>query len=126
MRKKADQILRFLGYFSRDLEETKDAQNMAFRTMSNIGHAFAAELEQQANCIQKGEEIVGEELDMLNNALGSWMEEVSRLQAESRARNEAQNKAYHERANINEKVSTHMQAELGQTTVEMRTRNAAL
>ena len=62
---------------------------MAFRTMSNVGQGFAAELEQQGNRILKGEEIVGEELDMLNNALGSWMEEVSILQAEARARNEA-------------------------------------
>ena len=28
--RKADQILRFLGYFSRDLLDTKDAAHMAF------------------------------------------------------------------------------------------------
>ena len=37
LRKKADRILRFLGYFSQDLQETKDAQHIAFREMSNIG-----------------------------------------------------------------------------------------
>ena len=63
---------------------------MAFRTMSNIGQGFPAELERQAKRILEGEVIVGEELDMLNNALGSWMEKVSRLQAEAKARNEAQ------------------------------------
>ena len=120
-RKKAARILRFLGYFSRDLQDTKYAQHMAFRIMSNIGQEFVAELERQANRILKGEEIVGEELDMLNNALGSWMEEVSRLQAEARARNKAQHQAPHKRANIHEEVSTQMQADLGQTTMEMRT-----
>ena len=42
--------------------------------MSNIGKGFEAELEQHANRILKAEEIVGEELDLLNNALGSWIE----------------------------------------------------
>ena len=37
LRSNADPILRFLGYFSRDLQETKDATHMAFQTMSNIG-----------------------------------------------------------------------------------------
>ena len=44
---------------------------MAFRTMSNIGQEFGVELERQANRFLKGEEIVGEELDVLKNALGS-------------------------------------------------------
>ena len=99
---------------------------MTFRTMSNIGQGFTAELERQANRILKGEEIVGEELDMLNDALGSWMEEVSRLQAEARVRKKAQHQAHHERANIHEQVSTQMHANLGQTTIEMRARNAGL
>ena len=30
LRRKADRILRFLGYFSRDLQETMDASHMAF------------------------------------------------------------------------------------------------
>ena len=63
---------------------------------------------------------------MLNNALGQWKEEVSRLQAQAKARNEAQHQAHHERANIHEQVSTQMHANLGQTTIEMRARNAAL
>ena len=41
---------------------------MAFQTMSNIGQAFAMELEQQAGRIVEGEEIVGEELEQLNMA----------------------------------------------------------
>ena len=40
---------RFLVYFTRDLQETKYAQHIAFRTMSNIGQGFAAELERQVN-----------------------------------------------------------------------------
>ena len=99
---------------------------MAFKTMSNIDQEFAAELELQANRVLKCEEIVGEELDMLNTTLMAWIEEVSRLQAEARARYEAQHQADHERANIHEQVSTQMHADLGQTTVEMRTRNAGL
>ena len=126
LRKKADRILRFLGYFSRDLQETKDAQHMAFREMSNIGQGCAAELERQAKRILEGEVIIGEELDMLNNALGQWMEEVFRLQAQAKARNEAQHQAHHKRAIIHEQVSTQMHANLGQTTIEMRARNAAL
>ena len=81
LRKNADRIQWFLGYFSRDLHETKDAQHMAFREMSNIGQGFAAELERQAKRILEGEVIIGDELDMLNNALGKLMDEVSRLQA---------------------------------------------
>ena len=99
---------------------------MAIRTMSKNRQGFAAKLERQANLILKGEEIVGEELAMLNNALGSWMEEVSILEAKTRVRNEAQHQPHHERANIHEQVSTQMHADLGQTTVEMRTRNAGL
>ena len=86
--------------------------------MSNICQALAAELERQAKRILEVEVIIGEELDMRNNALGQWMEEVSRLQAEAKARNEAQHQAHHERANINERVSTQMHADLDQTTVE--------
>ena len=80
LRRKADRILRFLGYFSRDLQETKDPTHMAFQTMSNIGQGFSMELERQARRIVEGEEIVGEELEQLNTALTSWMEEVRRLQ----------------------------------------------
>ena len=80
LRRKADRILRFLGYLSWDLQETRDATHMAFQTMSNIGQGFAIELERQARRIVKGEEIVGEELEQLNTALTSWMEEVRRLQ----------------------------------------------
>ena len=78
-RRKADPLLRFLGYFSRDLQATKDSTHMAFQTMSNIGHGFAMELERQARRIVEGEDIVGEELEQLNTALTSWMEEVRRL-----------------------------------------------
>src|ERR1700759_112916 len=119
-------MLGFLGYFSRDLQETKDAQHMAFREMSNIGQGFAAELERQAKRILEGQIIIGEELVMLNNALGQWMEEVSRVQAQAKARNEAQHQVQHERANIHEQISTKMHANLGQTTMEMRARNTAL
>ena len=45
LRRKADRILRFLGYFSRDLQETKDATQMPFKSRSNIGQGFAMELE---------------------------------------------------------------------------------
>ena len=58
LRRKADRIHRFLGYFSRDLQETGDAPHMAFQTMSNIGQGFAIELEGQARRIVEGEEIV--------------------------------------------------------------------
>ena len=92
--------------------------------MSNIGQGFAAKLYRQAKPILEDEVIIGEELDMLNNALGQWMEEVSRLHAQAKARNEAQHQAHHERANIHEQVSTQMHANLGQTTIEMRARKA--
>ena len=49
---------------------------MAFQTISNIGQGFAMELERQARRIVEGEEVVGEELEQLNTALTSWMEEV--------------------------------------------------
>ena len=79
---------------------------MAFKQMSNIGQGFAAELERQAKRILEGEVIIGEELDMLNNALGQWMEEVSRFKAQAKAGSEAQHQAHHERANIHEQLST--------------------
>ena len=62
---------------------------MAFQTMSNIGQGFAMELEWEARRIVEGEEIVEEELDQLNTALTSWMEEVRRLQEEAITKNEA-------------------------------------
>ena len=68
---------------------------MAFQGMWNIGQGFAAELDRQAKPILQGEVIIGEELDMLNNALGQWMEDVSRLQAQAKARNEAQRSEEH-------------------------------
>ena len=49
---------------------------MAFQTRSNIGQGFAMKLERQARRIVEGEAIVGEELEQLNTALTSWMEEV--------------------------------------------------
>ena len=107
LRRKADRILRFLGYFSRDLQETKDASHMAFQTMSSIAPGFAIELERQARIVE-GEEIVREELDQLNTALTSWMEEVRRLQDEARAKNEAAHQAHHDRADIHEQVSTQL------------------
>ena len=87
--------------------------------MSNIGLGFAAALERQPKRILEGEVIVGEGLEMLNNAIRSWMKEVSRCQAEGKARNEAQHQAHHERANIHEQVSTQMNANLGQKMAEI-------
>ena len=112
LRRKADGILRFLGYFSRDLQETKDATHMAFQTMSNIGQGFAIELERQARRIVEGKEIVGEELEQLNMALTSWMEEVRRLQDQARAKNKVAHQADHDRADIHEQVSTQLHVNL--------------
>ena len=58
---------------------------MAFQTLSNIGPGFAMELERDARRIVEGEEIVGEELEQLNTALTSWMEEVRRRHEEASA-----------------------------------------
>ena len=126
LRRKADRILRFLRYLSRDLQETKDATHMAFQTMSNIGQGFAMELERQARRIVEEEDIVGEELEQLNTALKSWMEEVRRQQEEARAKNEAANQAHHDRADIHEQVSTQLHVNMGQTTKEMRIRDEKL
>ena len=60
--------------------------------MSNVGQGFATELERQAKRILGGEVIIGGELDMLNNALEQWMEKVSRLQAQAKARNKPNTK----------------------------------
>ena len=92
---------------------------MAFKTMCNIGQGFAIELERQARRIVEGEAIVGEELEQLNTALTSWMEEVRRLQDEARAGNEAAHQAHHDRAHIHQQVSTQLDVNLGQTTEEM-------
>lgn len=51
--RKADQNLRFLGYFCRDLQDPKDATHMAFWTMSHIGQGFANALERLAIRIVK-------------------------------------------------------------------------
>ena len=99
---------------------------MAFQTMSNIGQEFAMELDRQARRIVQGEEIVGQELEQLNTALTSWMEEVRRLQEEARAKNEAVHRAHHDRADIHEQVSTQLHVDLGQTTKEMRIRDEKL
>ena len=99
---------------------------MAFQTMSNRGQGFAIELERQARRIVEGEEIVREELEQLNTALTSWMEEVRRLQAEARARNKAAHQAHHDRADIHEQVSTQLHVNLGQATEEMRIRDENL
>ena len=99
---------------------------MALQTMSNIGQGLAMEVEQQARRIVEGEEIVGEELEQLNTALISWMEEVRRLQEEARAKNEAAHQAHHARADIHEHVSTQLYVNLGQTTEAMRIRDEKL
>ena len=96
---------------------------MAFQTMSNIAQGFAMELERQERRIVKGEEIVGEELEQLNSALTSWMEEVRRLEEEARAKNEAAHRAHHERADIHEQVSTQFHVNVGHSTEEMRIRD---
>ena len=126
LRRQADRILRFVGYFSRDLQETKDATHMGFQTMSNIGQGFAIELEWQARRIVEGEEIVGVELEQLNTALTSWMEEVRRLQEEARAKHEAAYRAHHDKADIHEQVSTQLHVNRGQTTEEMRIQDEKL
>ena len=99
---------------------------MAFQTMSNIGQGCAIELERQARRIVEGEEIVGEELEQLNTALTSWMEEVIRLQDQARAKNRAAHQAHHDTADIHEQVSTQLLVNLGQTTEEMRIRDEKL
>ena len=126
LRRKADRILRFVGYISREVQETKDATHMAFQTMSNIGLGFAIELERQARRIVEGEDIVGQELEQLNTALISWMEEVRRLQDEARAKNEVAHQAHHDRADIHEHVSTQLHVNFGQTTEEIRIRDEKL
>ena len=126
LRRKADRILRFFGYFSRDLQETKDATHMDFQTMSNIAQGFAIQLERQARRIIKGEEIAGEELEQLNTALTSWMEESRRLQDEARAKNEAAHQGHLDRADIHEHVSTQLHVNLGQTSEEIRIRDEKL
>ena len=99
---------------------------MAFQTMSNIGQGIAMELEREARRIVEGEEILGEELEQLNTALRSWMEEVRRIQDEARVTNEAAHQAHHDRAYIHEQVSTQLQVNLGQYTKEMRIRDEKL
>ena len=94
--------------------------------MSNMGQGFAMELEREARRIVEGEEIVGEELEQLNTALTSWMEEVRRLEKEARAKNAAAHRAHHDRADIHEQVSTQLHVNLGQTTEEMRIRDQKL
>ena len=102
LKRKADRSPRFLGYFTRDLPETKDATHLAFQTMSNIGQGFSVELVQQARRIVEGEEIVGEALEQLNTALTSWIEAVTRVQEEARVKNEGAHQAHHDRADIHE------------------------
>ena len=99
---------------------------MAFQTMYNIGQGLAVELERQAIKIVEGEEIVGEELEQLNTALTSWMEEVRRRQEEARAKNESAHRVHHKRAEIHEQVSAQLHVNLGQTTEEMRIRDEKL
>ena len=99
---------------------------MAFQTMSKIGQGFAMEWERQARRTLEGEETVGEELEQLNTALTSWMEEVRRLQEEARAKNEAAHQAHDARADIHEQVSTQLHVSLGQTTEEIRIRDEKL
>ena len=86
LRRKADRILRILGYFNRDVQESKDATHMTFQTMSNIGHGFAMELERQARRIVEREEIVGDELEQPNTALTFWMEEVEETTGRSQSK----------------------------------------
>ena len=94
--------------------------------MSNIGQGIAMELEREARRIVEGEAIVGEELEQLNTALTSRMEEVRKLQDEARATNEAAHQAHHNRADIYEQVSTQLPVNLGQSTKEMRIRDEKL
>lgn len=74
----------------------------------------------------EGEEIVGEELEQLNNALAAGMEEVTRLQAEVSTRHEAAHQVHHDRGDIHERVSSQLLANLGHTTEDMRIRDKRL
>ena len=84
------------------------------------------ELERQARRIVEGEENVGEELEQLNTALTSWMEDVRRVQEEARAKNKAAHRAHHDRADTHEQMSTLLHVNQGQTTEEMRIRDEKL
>jgi len=58
-----------MGQFDRTLAATREAQHLASFEHSEANQTHAAYLEAQARRLEKGEQIVGEELDTLKSAL---------------------------------------------------------
>jgi len=67
--KLAARIGTVMGQFDRTLAATQDAQNLPFFELAEANQTHAAYLEAQARRLEKGEQIVGEELETLQSAL---------------------------------------------------------
>jgi len=71
-----------MGQFDRMLAATRDAQHLAFFELAEANQTHAASVEAQPRWLEKGEQIVGQELDTLKSALDQVTTQSTNMQAE--------------------------------------------
>ena len=107
----AVRIGMLMGQFDRPLAATRDAQHLAFFELAEANQTHAAYLEAQARRLEKGEQIVGEELDTLKRALDQVTTQSTNMQAEVIARVGHELQAHSEQQHRQAEVSTRLQAQ---------------
>jgi len=107
----AARIGTVMGQFDRTLAATRDAQHLAFFELSEANQTHAAYLEAQARRLEKGEQIVGEELDTLKSALDQVTTQSTNMQAEVIARVGHVLQAHTAQQYRQAEVSTRLQAQ---------------
>jgi len=107
----AARIGTVMGQFDRTLAATRDAQHLAFFEPSEANQTHAAYLEAQARRLEKGEQIVGEELDTPQSALDQVTTQSTNMQAEVIARVGHALQAHTAQQHRQAEVSTWLQAQ---------------
>jgi len=107
----AARIGTVMGQFDRTLAATRDAQHLAFFELSEANQTHAAYLEAQARRLEKGEHIVGEEIDTLKSALDQVTTQSTNMQAEVFARVGHELQAHTAQQHRQSEVSTRLQAQ---------------
>jgi len=109
--KLAARIGTVMGQFDQTLAATRDAQHLAFFELSKAKEAHAAYLEAQAQKLEKGEQIVREELDTLKSAFVQVTTQSTNMQAEVIARVGHELEAHTAKQHRQAEVSTQLQAQ---------------
>jgi len=100
-----------IGQFDRTLAAIRDAQHLAFFELSEANQTHAAYLEAQARRLDKGEQIVGVELETLRSALEQVTTQSTSMQAEVIARVRHELQAHPAQQHGQAEVSRRLQAQ---------------